>query len=573
MQEFEYNDNLINDSNATTANLEEIKKARLQELVSLDEELAKINSDYAQLLQSYQDQVDEALKKLDKDLEEYDSHHSSEIEEKKVMNNRNLVLRLKKGQIDKVVKEAKDNIANSEKECFEKIHNNENELKRLEKEFNTFIYENERKTKSDVKRISETILAPKIKDDGEEIDLISATDEDYRQKYLKEEAKINEMRIEGIKNIATLQHAYYDVKKEKEIDFVNSRIALKKEIELIKNKEDEDVANLQHIVREESNRLRDEEYFTNHNAMINLFGVNYKNSLIKIKMKKDAYTNIESIYQKMDILNEEYFACLDKRLELINNSQVELLNSYFAMYESGKDNIDSNNLDSINDYINKVNEFINGISTNLDFNDFKLVDGFDYQISYDSISNQYVTSQYDIFVKKTSETTDSKNLKDLVKGLLEKVDKEINSIKERILKGISNYAIEGKNYISLLKSDAIATVNNNALGHQEWMLTKDDELKEEQAKAKAEYNESINNLENEKQDYASTYSKNYISEVNEFKQNMKLIKSQPKKINDKYDKMLKDELSRIEEDYLSNTNSVNIKEKERLQMCKKTNNK
>ena len=415
MQEKDYNENLIEDTSVSEkpeVTEKETCKDESKEEVNLDN---SSKENYNQLAE-VDPKVQEILDNLDSKIEKYNKAHTVEAEEKKILNSRNLVLRLKKGQIDKVVNEAKASIEKLEKECFSKINANEAEINKLQKEYFDSINELEKQTKIEVKKIADAILAPKIKDEEEAIDLITATEEELFSRFLKEEAKIYDLRIDGIKRMVALKREYYDTKYEKELNYTLKRIELKREIEHLKNKEDEEVANLRHIIKEETSRLRDEEYFTNHNAMLNLAAINYKNKIYIEKLKEKAYLEINNYYLEADSSDEE-----------------------------------------------------------------KLI-------------------------------------------------------------------------------------------HQEWYLVKSEEVTDAKALAKKEYLDTIKELNEEKNDYALTYTKDYIKEINDFRKTMASIKKQPTIIDKKYDSMKKNESLRIDNEYNNHIKNIELEEQTRLLMCKKTNN-
>ena len=408
MQEKDYNDNLIEEQT-----LDETEEKSSNE--SVDESNDSIEEDYNQLAE-VDSKVKELLDNLDSKIEKYNKAHTAEAEEKKILNSRNLVLRLKKGQIDKVVNEATSSIETLEKECFSKINASEAEITKLQKEYLTSINDLEKQTKVEVKKIADAILAPKITGGDEAIDLITATDEELFSRFLKEEEKIYDLRIDGIKKMAALKRKYYDTKHEAESNYTLKRIELKREIEHLKNKEDEEVANLRHIIKEETSRLRDEEYFTNHNAMLNLAAINYKNKIYIERLKEKTY--------------------------------LEINNHYLETSSSEED---------------------------------KLI-------------------------------------------------------------------------------------------HQEWYLVKSEEVKDAKALAKKEYLDTIKELNEEKNDYALTYTKDYIREINDFRKTMASIKKQPAIIDKKYDSMKKNESLRIDNEYKDHIKNIELEEQTRLLMCKKTNN-
>ena len=423
MQE-DYNNNLIEEEKETESSTpveekqpEEIVDEATEEDSNVSsEQEATTSEDYNQLAPKNNPEVEKILTSLEEKITKYNNTHSKEAEEKKILNSRNLVLRLKKGQISKVVNEAKDNIAKLEKECFEKINSLESDINKLEKETSSIVLDLEKSTKIEVKKIMDAILAPKITNTDEAIDLISATDEELFARFTKDEQKIYELRIDGITKIAGLKRKYYDTKYENEKKYILTRLSLKREIERLKNKEDEEVANLRHIINEETNRLRDEEYFTNYNAMINLHAVNYKNKLYIENLKEKAYEEVNNIYLETDANEDE-----------------------------------------------------------------KLI-------------------------------------------------------------------------------------------HKEWYLVKTGEVKQNKEAIKKEYNEEIKNLDNEKQEYASTYTKDYLKEISDFKKTMATIKKQPKLIDDKYNSLVKSETSRIDNEYKDSIKKVLEEETIKKQMCKKTNN-
>ena len=408
MQEKDYNDNLIEEQT-----LDETEEKSSNE--SVDESNDSIEEDYNQLAE-VDSKVKELLDNLDSKIEKYNKAHTVEAEEKKILNSRNLVLRLKKGQIDKVVNEAASSIENLEKECFSKINASEAEITKLQKEYLTSINDLEKQTKVEVKKIADAILAPKITCADEAIDLITATDEELFSRFVKEEEKIYDLRIDGIKKMAALKRTYYDTKHEVESNYTLKRIELKREIEHLKNKEDEEVANLRHIIKEETSRLRDEEYFTNHNAMLNLAAINYKNKIYIERLKEKTY--------------------------------LEINNHYLETSSSEED---------------------------------KLI-------------------------------------------------------------------------------------------HQEWYLVKSEEVSNAKALAKKEYLDTIKELNEEKNDYALTYTKDYIREINDFRKTMASIKKQPAIIDKKYNSMKKNESLRIDNEYKDHIKNIELEEQTRLLMCKKTNN-
>ena len=417
MQEKDYNENLIEDT-SNSAQEEAFKETEDTAQVEASEDVTLESSseeDYNQLAE-VDPKVQELLDCLDSKIEKYNKAHTVEAEEKKILNSRNLVLRLKKGQIDKVVNEAKASIESLEKECFSKINANETEINKLQKEYLAIVNEAEKVAKVEVKKITDAILAPKIKDEEEAIDLITATDEELFSRFLKEEEKIYNLRIDGIKKIASIKKSYYDTKYENEKGFVLRKIELKREIEQLKTSEDEQVANLRHIIKEEANRLRDEEYFTNHNAMLNLAAINYKNKIYIEKLKEKTYLEINNYYLENDKTEEE-----------------------------------------------------------------KLI-------------------------------------------------------------------------------------------HKEWYLVKSNEVELAKAKAQKEYLNAINELNGEKNEYAITYTKGYISEVNDFRKTMTRIKKQPAIIENKYDLMKKNETLRIDNEYKDHIKNIELEEQTRILMCKKTNN-
>ena len=419
MQEKDYNENLIEVTSVSEK--PEVTEEVTEKETCKDESKEEVNLDnsseenYNQLAE-VDPKVQEILDNLDSKIEKYNKTHTVEAEEKKILNSRNLVLRLKKGQIDKVVNEAKASIEKLEKECFSKINANEAEINKLQKEYLDSINELEKQTKIEVKKITDAILAPKITGVEEAIDLITATDEELFSRFLKEEEKIYDLRIDGIKKMAALKHEYYDTKHEKELNYTLKRIELKREIEHLKSKEDEEVANLRHIIKEETSRLRDEEYFTNHNAMLNLSAINYKNKIYIEKLKEKTYLEINNYYLETDSSDEE-----------------------------------------------------------------KLI-------------------------------------------------------------------------------------------HQEWYLVKSKEVTDAKALAKKEYLDTIKELNEEKNDYALTYTKDYIKEINDFRKTMASIKKQPSNIDKKYDSMKKNESLRIDNDYNDHIKNIELEEQTRLLMCKKTNN-
>ena len=423
MQE-DYNNNLIEEekeTKSTSAPFEEKQPEEDASEVAIkqsnDNESNKqevtTSEDYNQLAPKNNPEVEKILANLEEKITKYNNAHSKEAEEKKILNSRNLVLRLKKGQISKVVNEAKDNISKLEKECFEKINSLESEINKLEKETSSVVLDLERTTKIEVKKIMDAIIAPKISSTDEAIDLISVTEEELTSRYFKDEQKIYELRIDGIGKIATLKRKYYDTKYECGKKYELTRLSLKREIEHLKISEDEEVANLRHIIKEEENRLRDEEYFTNYNAMINLHAVNYKNKLYIEKLKEKAYEEINNLYLQTDTNEDE-----------------------------------------------------------------KLI-------------------------------------------------------------------------------------------HKEWYLVKINEVNKNKEIFKKEYNEEIKNLDNEKQEYATTYTKDYLKEISDFKKTMATIKKQPKIIDDKYDSLVKNETIRIDNEYKENIKKVLEEETIKKQMCKK----
>ena len=149
MQEKDYNENLIEDTSKEEAIVntsEEVVEVTTE--VETEESIEEVQEetldssskdDYNQLANETDTKVKELLEKLDLDIEKYNKAHSDEAEEKKILNSRNLVLRLKKGQIDKVINEAKASIASLEKECFDKINHLEAEIVKLEKEYNSVV--------------------------------------------------------------------------------------------------------------------------------------------------------------------------------------------------------------------------------------------------------------------------------------------------------------------------------------------------------------------------------------------------------------------------------------------------
>ena len=416
MQEKDYNENLIEDTSNSTKEEAPVAGDVPQEEASEDVTLeSSSEEDYNQLAE-VDPKVQQLLDNLEAKIEKYNKSHTIEAEEKKILNSRNLVLRLKKGQIDKVVNEAKASIESLEKECFSKINANEAEINKLQKEYLAVVNEAEKVAKVEVKKISDAILAPKIKDEDEPIDLITATDEELFSRFLKEEEKIYDLRIDGIKKIASLKRTYYDTKYENEKSFILRKIELKREAEHLKTSEDEEVANLRHIIKEETNRLRDEEYFTNYNAMLNLAAINYKNKIYIEKLKEKTYLEINNYYLEND-----------------NNEEEKLI-------------------------------------------------------------------------------------------------------------------------------------------HQEWYLVKSNEVQSAKAIAKKEYLNTINELTEEKNEYAITYTKGYISEVNDFRKAMARIKKQPAIIDNKYDSMKKNETLRIDNEYKDHIKNIELEEQTRILMCNKTNN-
>ena len=416
MQEKDYNENLIEDTSVSEK--PEVTEEVTEKETCEDESKEEVNLDnsseenYNQLAE-VDPKVQQLLDNLEAKIEKYNKSHTIEAEEKKILNSRNLVLRLKKGQIDKVVNEAKASIESLEKECFSKINANEAEINKLQKEYLAVVNEAEKVAKVEVKKISDAILAPKIKDEDEPIDLITATDEELFSRFLKEEEKIYDLRIDGIKKIASLKRTYYDTKYENEKSFILRKIELKREAEHLKTSEDEEVANLRHIIKEETNRLRDEEYFTNHNAMLNLAAINYKNKIYIEKLKEKTYLEINNYYLEND-----------------NNEEEKLI-------------------------------------------------------------------------------------------------------------------------------------------HQEWYLVKSNEVESAKAIAKKEYLNTINELTEEKNEYAITYTKGYISEVNDFRKTMARIKKQPAIIEKKYDSMKKNETLRIDNEYKDHIKNIELEEQTRILMCKK----
>ena len=131
---------------------------------------------------------------------------------------------------------------------------------------------------------------------------------------------------------------------------------------------------------------------------------------------------------------------------------------------------------------------------------------------------------------------------------------------------------EANNYIIELRRQYLLALDNDAKNHSQWYLVKQDEINNLKKEAKTKYINNIDDLKNEKLDYANEYSKKALDEINEFKVNMKLIKSQPKAINKKYQKLADDNITRINQEYIDNIERVKQEEQERTLMCKKTNN-
>ena len=552
MQE-DYNNNLI-DTKVSVEQLldliEQSKNANLLKISELKEELVNQDKNYNQLAQDKLAEVDKVLSSLESEIEKYQSIHTKEAEEKKINNNRNLVLRLKKGQIDKVVKEAKESINSLEKEYNEKMNSLKAEITRLKKEYTSTVGEAEKKAKVEVKKITDAILAPTIKDE-EEVDLISASEEELFNRFLKSEEKIYDLRMEGIINIASLKKEYYEVKHENDKNYYLRKIELEKEILEIKNKEDEEVANFKHIIKEETNRLRDEEYFTNYNAKINLEAVDYKNKLYQEKLKQKAYDQIKEMYANIDAVNDNIYNHLKELLSLIKTCELELIDNLYKLINALKDE----EIDDLNKFVGEVKQYIlkacNCLVTN-EFNEEYLGD-YNYNNHMNEVNG---------LISKLFECLDIKKDEASVSSLL-------NKFKENISNSIEKAYCNGINYANSLLENEKLRVEEDRLLHKEWHLTKSLEVKANKYQAKKEYLQAIELLIKDKQEYTDKYTKEYLTEIDEFKKSMAIIKKQPKIIKDKYEKDLKDETLRIEKEYFENIKNVNLEEQTRKLMCKK----
>ena len=580
MQDNDYNNNLIDkeikqDILDILTNIKESKDINLKKITSLKESLVSQDNDHNLLAQKTTKEIDSLLASLDKEIAKYTSLHSNEAEEKKLLNSRDLVLRLKRGQINKVINEAKDNMASLQKECANKISAMENEITKLEKEYKLFTTDSERKTKAEVKKISDAILAPQI--DSEELDLIEATEEDLHNLFQKEEAKINDLRIDGINKTYNIKKDYYDTKVQSERNYYLKKLDLKREIELLKNKEDEETANLNHIITEETNRLRDEEYFTNQNAISNLKAAIYKNKLYVEKLKQKTYDKIHEIYVNNDNVYSGIYDNRKALLTLIKDIEVDLINELFKIFNALEkqltNDVNDSYFDALREYVNGVDNYSSEVITYLVTKDYH----------DDYLGNDIYDNHYLVMTNIASEFKKSFNDKsiefkqkyennitgELTSKYLLITNQLFNKLKEELLREVNIAYDRGLAHASTLATEENINVSNNINIHNEWYLVKTNEINKNKDIAKKEYIEEINKLKEEKREYQDKYTKTYIQEINDFKISMAYIKKQPKLINRKYDELYKRQSSRIETDYNDNIKKITLELEEKLMMCKK----
>lgn len=567
MQEVDYK--LIVDKDIKElSKYEECLNNFLSELNNYKDLIKESINEYNQFRSSKEKEIEDYLASLDKEIEEYNEKHSLEKEENKVMNNRNLVFRLKKGQIDKVLKEANDNVSSLEKECFEKINGFEDEIKRLEKEFNLQVYEAEKKAKNDVKRINDSILCPKIKDENETIDLVTVSEKELMDKFNKDEEKIYELRIEGISEIAKIKKEFYELKHQLELEYIAKRVELKRNIELTKSKEDEEVANLRHIIKEESGRLRDEDYFTNHNAMINLIGVHYKNALSISKIKANGYKKVKDLYQELDVVDNKTIEYNYSVNDLQKKYSLDVLNMFSVDLVDAINNLSSD----IESFKDSFNSFIDAKGKSLDdLSKYLLLDKESIKCDYNEILNHIddlINSYKDD--RSLIEGIDNQDINNkIIENKIKKENNSFNELIKELERNLNNLFSLNKNYLDNESGFLNSQINNDIIAHEEWYKVKCSEIENEKAIAKKTYLDDCADLENEKNDYAKTYTSYYVNEINKFKVNMAKIIKQPKVINDKYNKLLDSEIKRIENEYSFNINRVLKEEAESKMMCKK----
>lgn len=534
MQEF-------NDSNNLITNLEQpsdeifldsflkMKEAFFCEIAKFKEELFKNDGEEETLVEKNHQAVIKILDDLEKSIAKFDEQHNSEAEEKKAMHSRNLVLRLKKGQIDKVISEAKDSINKLQKTASSSIEANENEIKKLEKEFSSKINEAERQAKNEVKKISDEILNPIFKDE-EDIDFISVSEDVLEEKFLKDEAMIKEMRIEGVNNIANIKYDFYNLKHENELSFYNSKLSLEKEIEITKNKEDEELANLKHIVNEESNRLKDEEYTSQLSATLNIHTNNYKNSADKVELVTKEIKKVYNIYANLDLSNNEKLNKQISFLSKIKEIELKIIEDCFNDFRNlDFDKIFKNEKIMIDNYI------LN------DYHDDNL-SGYDF--------NNHLQA-----LKKIAESFNNENIND-----------ELDNQKKKFIEEIENNYLSAKEYLEKYSEEENQKVKDSFDEKIDYCLGKIDEVTSILEKFKAIYLKAVDDYENEKEAFRVKCQERDLNEINQFKVNMKVIKQQPALINKKYDKLFKEQSYRIEQDYQKAMEHVKQERSEKLKV-------
>ena len=545
--------------------------------------------------------IDAILNNIEQELKEFDIKKGYSAEEKKIINNRELVFRLKKGQIDKIINEASANIESLEKECFDKINSLEKEIKELDKNYNQKIIDEEKKTKIEVKKLNDSILAPIVKDEElTKIDPIEATEDQLLKIDKALDNKTNELRINGINQIYQIKTNYYQNKKQDEVAYITKRLDLKKQIELTKNSTDEKVANLRHIVNEEDNRLRNEDYITTHNAMLNLAAIRYKTTLLEIKHKEERYLEIKKIYQENDIKDNTKLNNRNEILVLVSNLEKEMIDNYYQSLDKMQTTcinklartkelligiikqILNLSYELLDDYLRQRNEFekecINLLVTKYYKEEY--LGGYEYSLhnnNLDVIIESFQNeskSQYNAFANEVNrlatnlENSIIENFKAFDNYLLNESHRQ-NLHKQSLINEIDACLESGKVVSTDIDKMDLDCLKDNISLHNNWYLEITNNFNQEKADAKVKYQRDSEELKNKKDEFLANQAQSFVNEVNNFKSNMKVIKAQPKHIKQKYDKYLSDELNRINEEYKKKIELVNLEKEEKSQMCKK----
>jgi hypothetical protein len=593
-QQLEQKQNALNlFQTETIQKLLENKNNQKEVLVNLETYFNNNEEEKNKYISSLKSVIIHFREELEKEVKLFKQNNDANIEKERLFSIKEDQLSDIKQARKKETQELNQKISTLDRECIITLKAKGLEYEEEEKNYRSKLADLEKKMRFEVQKISDSLLAPKVKSD------LETEPQENNQDYTNTN-EIKEIRRQGIQEIAKIKNKYFEDVKASDLAFNLYNCNFTKDNAILREEYNLQIEELKHIkkgVQEELQKaidmydfetykkvnLADQKYRLEANQIVDRVHqkiYNYQTEILKSETTKNQLKEVDTvnIYNKVKEID---FNQVNGILGFLNNNTDFLDDAYKYLNDCFRKTMEIYQnlcINLINDFWDNFNKFERKFYESLIFLSYSThcFNGFNYDVYYqeiDNLSKRFNKGQalkQEAFLKQMN-TNYEKLLEQIDDIYFEAVNfknqqvSDYNAYTQELQKIIvqaqkGGYEFSRNYYLELqIQNDQRNKLENDAKNNEVNQLTLDNQNINDDFDLKT--NELIQKITN----YKKRMQANKKNEENLYKDAVKNINNNINSIKEKYKKELKATQTEIINKY---RNEVKEVEKERLTKIK-----